>query len=317
MRYTQIGSDSVSVIGLGTWQYGAKEWGWDASQRDEAVRIIRRAIELGINFIDSAEAYARGESEAIIGEALAGCRDRAFLATKLLPLWPWPKRIRRAAARSLERLRTPCVDLYQIHWPNPVVPMRSQMRGMRALRNAGQIRHIGVSNFTLGMWRRAERALGGTVVTNQVQYNLLKRGPEKMLSWAQAGGRVIIAYSPLAQGFLSGKYRTDNAPGGIRKINTLFTRANMAAAEPVLATVREIAGKHGATPAQIALAWLVHHPGVVAIPGAKSMAQLEENAAAGDIQLTEEEFERLSAVSAAFRRAGLRALPQWVKRLLR
>ena len=160
MRYVQIGEDRASVIGLGTWQFGAKGWGWNASQRDDAVRIIHRALDLGINVIDTAEAYSKGESESIIGEALEGMRDRAFVASKLLPLMPLPGRIRRAAAASLERLHTDRMDLYQIHWPNPAVPLGVQMKGMRAVRDAGQTKHVGVSNFTLGQWKKADQALG-------------------------------------------------------------------------------------------------------------------------------------------------------------
>ncbi|MFH0983319.1 MAG: aldo/keto reductase [Planctomycetota bacterium] len=319
MRYLPIGDDRASVIGLGTWQFGAREWGWEPSQRGEALRIIHRALELGVNVIDTAEAYARGESESIIGEALVGMRDRAFLASKLLPILPLPGRIRRAAAASLARLQTDHLDLYQIHWPNPVVPLAVQMRGMRAVRDAGQTRHIGVSNFTLGMWQRAERALGGPVMTNQVQYSILRRKAERLLPWAQAQGRVVIAYSPLAQGLLSGKYSADNAPGGVRKINLFFTRSNLKAAQPLLTALRETAAKHGATCAQIALAWLVYHPNVIAIPGARTVSQLEENAAAADLALAEDEFHRLTEAADAFTqaKAGLTAVPQVIGRLLR
>ena len=317
MRYVSIGEDQASVIGLGTWQFGAKEWGWEPSQRDEAVRIIHRAIELGVNVIDTAEAYSKGESESIIGEALVGMRDRAFVASKLLPIMPLPGKIRKAAAASLERLKTDHMDLYQIHWPNPVVPLGVQMKGMRAVRDAGRTRHVGVSNFTLGMWQKAERGLGGPVMTNQVQYSLLRRKAEKLLPWAQENGRVVMAYSPLAQGMLSGRYTADNAPGGVRKINVFFTRANMEAARPVLAALREIAAKHDATCAQIALAWLVHHPNVIAIPGARNMSQLEQHAAAGDIELSEDQFARLTEAANAFHKAGLKTFPQLVGRLVR
>jgi len=157
------------------------------------------------------------------------------------------------------------------------------------------------------------------VMTNQVKYNLLQRKAEKLLPWAQQESHVVIAYSPLAQGMLSGKYTAENVPGGIRKINLLFTRSNMEAAQPLLAALREIAQRYGATCSQIALAWLVHHPNVIAIPGAKNVAQLEENAAAGDIELSEEEFHRLTKSSDSFlaSRAGVGALPQVVGRLVR
>jgi aryl-alcohol dehydrogenase-like predicted oxidoreductase len=317
MRYTKFGETQASVVGLGTWQYGAKEWGWDQEKHDEAVRIIRRALELGINVIDTAEAYAKGESERIIGEALEGIRDRAFLATKLLPVLPLPKKIERAATASLERLGTHQVDLYQIHWPNPIVPMSAQMRGMRAVMDKGQSRYVGVSNFTLRMWQKAERALGRPVMSNQVQYHLLRRKADALLPWCREQGRVVIAYSPLAQGALTGKYGPDNPPkGDVRKMNPLFTRANLQNARPLLEAMREIAEAHDATCGQIALAWLIHDPNIIAIPGAKSVEQLEQNAAAADIELSEDEYRRLTEASDHFHKAGLRNVPQLIGRLL-
>lgn len=317
MRYVEIGGDRVSAIGLGAWQFGAKEWDWQPSLRDQAIRIIHRAIELGVNLIDTAELYGRGESESIVGEAIDGRRDDVFLASKVFPSLPLPKRIQRAAAASLERLRTDRMDLYQIHFPNPVIPLGVQMKGMRAVRDAGQTKHIGVSNFTLRRWRKAEAALGAPVMTNQVSYSLLRRKPDCLLPWASANKRVVIAYSPLAQGLLSGKYGAQNAPGDVRSFNMLFTRTNMEAARPVLTAVHEVAKAHGATSAQIALAWLLHHPQIVAIPGARTLSQMEENAAAADIRLSEDQYQRLTAAADGFHRAGLRAAPQLVGRVLR
>ncbi|HRX84978.1 MAG TPA: aldo/keto reductase [Phycisphaerae bacterium] len=315
MRTVRIGDFEASAIGLGGWQFGGKEWGWDSTHRAEDHQIIHRAIELGVNFIDTAEGYSKGESEAIIGEALEGHRDKVFIATKLMPIMPTPARIVRAAEASRQRLRVDKIDLYQIHWPNPVIPIGTQMKGMQQVRDRGIAEHLGVSNFGLAAWQKAERALGGPVISNQVQYNLLRRGAEKTLPWAQANKRVVIAYSPLAQGMLTGKYSADNAPGGCRKMNAAFTRAGIEAAQPLIAALREIAKVHDATPAQIALAWVIHHPGVIAIPGARNVAQLEQNVAAGQIQLSEEDFERLNALSAAAGKSGLKAVPQFVGRM--
>jgi len=318
MRYTNIGQDRASVIGLGAWQFGATEWGWQDSHRDEAIRIIHRALELGINVIDTAEAYAKGKSESIIGQALSGMREKAFLATKLLPLFPTPSRIRRAAKNSLMRLRTEQVDLYQIHWPNPVIPLSVQMRGIRAVQDAGWTTHVGVSNFSLAMWQKAEKCLGRPVMTNQVKYSLLRRKPDALLPWCAQMGRVVIAYSPLAQGLLTGKYGPDNPPRrDVRRMNTLYTRANLEAARPLLDALREIARKHGATCGQIALAWLIRRPNVIAIPGAKDVRQLEQNAAAADIELTEDDDARLTETSDRFHAAGLRGVPQFIGRLVR
>jgi aryl-alcohol dehydrogenase-like predicted oxidoreductase len=193
--------------------------------------------------------------------------------------------------------------------------MGTQMKGMRQVRDRGMATHLGVSNFSLNAWQKSERLLGGPVVSNEVQYNLLRRGAEKLLPWAQANHRVVIAYSPLAQGMLSGKYSADNVPGGCRKMNAAFTCAGMEAAQPLIAALRDIAPKHDATPSQIALAWVIHHPNVIAIPGARTVNQLEQNVAAGDIQLTEDEFERLNELSAKAGKGGPKTIPQFVGRL--
>ena len=306
MRYVEVGGQRLSAIGLGAWQFGTVGWGWGTEfDVDEAYCIIRRALELGINVIDTAELYSSGHSEQIVGEALKGRREQAFIATKVSPWHALRGSVKRAAGRSLARLDLDTLDLYQVHWPNSFVPSSWTMGGMRDLQSAGQIRHVGVSNYSLARWRRAERALGAPVISNQVPYHLLRRSPERrLLPYAQTNDRLIIAYSPLAQGVLSGRYGPGNAPGGARRFNSLFTADNLRRAEPVVQVLREVGDAHNATPAQIALAWLVHQPNVLAIPGAKSVAQLEANAAAADIELRQEELRALDWVSARFTAGG-------------
>jgi aryl-alcohol dehydrogenase-like predicted oxidoreductase len=177
------------------------------------------------------------------------------------------------------------------------------MAGMRTLLAGGLIRHVGVSNYGLGRWRAAETALGGPVVSNQVRYSLLTRKPEReLLPHAAAAGRLVVAYSPLAQGVLTDRYAAATAPDGARARNLLFSPENLRRAEPVLSALRELAAAHRATPAQVALAWVVHHPGVVAIPGAKSVAQVEANAAAADLRLAPDELAHLTAAADRFQR---------------
>jgi aryl-alcohol dehydrogenase-like predicted oxidoreductase len=211
------------------------------------------------------------------------------------------------------------LDLYQLHWPNPVVPIGPTMAGMRQLRRTGLVRNVGVSNFSLGRWREAEAALGAAVLSNQVQYSLVARDPEReLLGWAQANDRLVIAYSPLAQGFLSARYSAEHRPGGMRAVSSLFLPENLNRGEPLLAALREIAKVHDATAAQVALAWVLRRPNVVAIPGASSVAQLESNAAAADLELSDEENARLTGASDAFEPvAGPAALPGIVQTLLR
>jgi aryl-alcohol dehydrogenase-like predicted oxidoreductase len=321
MRYVDVGGVRVSAIGLGTWQFGSRDWGYgDAYANETAIAITHRALELGITFFDTAEIYGFGNSERILGRALAQRRTEAFIATKILPVLPLSAVVQQRAVASADRLSIQRIDLYQLHWPNPIVPLTQTMAGMSRLQRTGLVDHVGVSNFSLGGWQDAERALGGPVLSNQVQYNLVQRKPElELVPWAQANDRLIIAYSPLAQGFLSGRYDSGHRPsGGARAMNALFLPDNLAAGAELLGALHDIAKSHGATPAQVALAWLVRKPNVMAIPGASSVGQLEANAAAADIELSDEDDARLTEASDRFRpRTGKAALPDLVASRLR
>ena len=220
------------MIGLGAWQFGSREWGYgDEYARREAAAITRRALDLGINLIDTAEIYGFGRSERIVGGAIAGRRDEVFLASKLYPAFPVGPAVVRRAQGSIRRLGVDRLDLYQVHALNPVISVRSTMRGMATLRTQGRIEHVGVSNFPLSAWQAAEDALGGPVLSNQVRYSLAVRDAEReLLPWAQANDRLIIAYSPLAQGLLSGRYDGTNTPADVRARNPLFLPKSMTAA---------------------------------------------------------------------------------------
>lgn len=319
MKYVSLGDRQASVIGLGTWQFGTPGWGWGRDLDEaEAERIVQRALELGINVFDTAEVYGEGRSEEVLGRALRGHRHEAIIATKVWPMHLTRAGVRQAAERSLRRLGIEAIDLYQVHWPNPFVPLGWTMSGMRDLLERGLVRQVGVSNFSLGRWRRAETLLGTPVISNQVLFHLLALAPlRELVPYAQQHGRVIIAYSPLAQGLLTGKYTAQNAPRGVRAANPLFLRQNLERVRPLLAALRETAEAHGATIGQIALAWLVHIPQVIAIPGAKSVEQVEANAAAADIELSPAEWERLYAVARGVRPTGwARSLPGLIARLI-
>jgi len=304
MRYLKVAGAELSVIGLGTWQFGSTEWGYGAqyAQR-EAGAIVRRALEVGITLFDTAEIYGFGRSERILGEALEGRRGEAFVATKLLPVLPVPPVVLRRARGSARRLRTEVLDLYQLHQPNPAVPLSVTMPAFARLMDEGLVRHAGVSNYSLERWQRAEAALGRPVLSNQVRYNLLDRRPERQLvPWAQANDRLVIAYSPVAQGLLSGRYGPDDRPTGIvRAGSPAFHPENLRRIGPLVEVLRQVADAHGASPSQVALAWLVRRPNVVVIPGASSVAQVEANAAAAEIELTDDEDGALVAAAEAFR----------------
>jgi aryl-alcohol dehydrogenase-like predicted oxidoreductase len=305
MRFIDLGTaKKISKIGLGTWQFGSREWGYgERYDAQEAHAIVGRAIELGVTLFDTAEIYGFGRSERILGRALGDRLESVFLATKILPVFPVAPVVEQRAVASANRLEARLLDLYQVHQPNPVVRDGTIMRGMRALQRVGLVGEVGVSNYSLGRWQAAEDALGSRVLSNQVRYNLVDRSPEReLLPYAASNGRLVIAYSPLAQGLLSGRYRSDSRPGNpVRAANPLYLPENLRRAGELIGALREVADAHSATPAQIALAWVIHHPAVAAIPGASSVEQMESNAAAADIHLTEDQYQVLQAASDRFR----------------
>lgn len=308
MRYLEFDLEKpVSKIGLGTWQFGSRGWGYGTRYaEDEAGRIVRRALELGVTLFDTAEIYAFGRSERILGAALADRRGDVFLATKLFPLLPVAPVVEQRGAASARRLGVPRLDLYQVHAPNRFVRDATTMKGMRALQDAGLVGEVGVSNYPFERWREAEAALGRRVLSNQVRYSLVAREPEHdLVPYAEERHRLVIAHSPLARGFLSGRYTAADRPRNrLRRNARLFQPESFARAEPLLRTLHELAAAHGATPSQVALAWTIRHRNVVAIPGASSIAQVESNAAAADLELAPAEVEALSAAAHASARGG-------------
>ena len=178
-----------------------------------------------------------------MGRALEGRRDEAFVATKVLPIWPTAGRVEEHGRLSALRLGVECIDLYQVHWPNPLVSLRSTMAGMRRLQDAGIVHHVGVSNFSADRWASAETELGRPVATNQVHFSLLYRKPDDAnVSYAQAQDRVVIAYSPLEQGVLGGRYdATHLPPGPARRNNPLCLPENLERATPLIETLRRVA----------------------------------------------------------------------------
>jgi aryl-alcohol dehydrogenase-like predicted oxidoreductase len=319
VRYLDIdtGTIKISKIGLGTWQFGAREWGYGQqyAERDSQL-IVARAIELGVTLFDTAEIYGFGRSERILGQAISGQRDTVFLATKILPVLPVAPVVEQRAVASASRLGVTRLDLYQVHQPNPLIRDATIMRGMRSLQRVGLVAEVGVSNYSLSRWRAAEAALGSRVLSNQVRFSLAAPGPGRdLVPFAEQSGHVVIAYSPLGQGLLSGSYHRSNRPANrVRGMNPLFLPDNLERAEELIGVLRQVAAAHSATPAQIALAWVIRSPAVVAIPGASSVAQLESNVAAADIDLADDEWRALSDAAARFSPVGG---PSVIPRLLR
>jgi aryl-alcohol dehydrogenase-like predicted oxidoreductase len=303
MKFLEVaGLGQVGRVGLGTWQFGSREWGYGESYASGgAADIVRRARELGVNLFDTAEIYGTGRSERILGEALGAERDAVIVASKILPIAPFPPVIRSREKGSAQRLQLERIPLYQVHQANPLVPDSVIMPGMRTLLDAGRIGAVGVSNYSLQRWRLADAALGRPVVSNQVQFSLAHAAPlADLVPFAERENRMIMAYSPLAQGLLGGKYSQDHRPGGVRAMNPLFGTENLRRAKPLLDLLRDVAVAHGVKPAQVALAWLLSLPGVVVIPGASSVEQLEFNVAAADLELDVGSVEALTAAALSF-----------------
>src|SRR5271154_5559834 len=296
------GVGQVSRIGLGTWQFGSREWGYgDRYASGAAPDIVRRALALGITLFDTAEIYGLGKSERILGEALGDERAEVAVASKIMPIAPFPAVIKQRERASAQRLQLDRIPLYQIHQPNPVVPDSVIMPGMRDLLDSGAIGAAGVSNYSLSRWQKADAALGRPVISNQVQFSLARPGAlDDQVPFAERENRIVIAYSPLAQGLLGGKYGPDNRPGGVRAVNSLFGTENLRRIEPLLQTLRDVAKDVDAKPAQVALAWLISLPNVVAIPGASSVEQLEFNVAAADIELSADSRKALTDAALNF-----------------
>jgi diketogulonate reductase-like aldo/keto reductase len=254
VRATSLPSgEVVPVLGQGTWGLaeGKHPWG-------DEVSALRAGLDLGLTLIDTAEMYAGGRAEELTSEAIAGRRDEVFLVTKVLPYHATPDGMAAACKASLRRLGTDRIDLYLLHWRGPV-PLPQTLAGFAELQRTGLIRHWGVSNFAIQDMAELVRLPGGDAVqTDQVLYNLARRGIEwDLLPWCLDAGIPVMAYSPIEQGRL------------LR--------------HPVLG---DVAARHDATPAQVALAWVLDHQSVIAIPRAGSPEHVRENRAALDLRLT-------------------------------
>jgi len=285
----------VSVVALGTWQFAdAKYWG--SSDQKQVDRIVHEAIDLGINYIDTAEGY--GRSEELLGGALQGKRDRVVISTKTGGKHLFPENLPDALDRSLSKLRTDYVDLYIIHWPRRDIPIEDTMAALNTLKDAGKIRTIGVSNFCIPDMEEAVKY--GDVSSNQLPYSLFWRMIEK--ENVPKCGKLdisVTAYSPLGQGFLTGKFRKKEDIPEDGRLHTRLYRDDVLPVEfGAIAEMDEICERYGATHAQVSMAWLLARPMVASvIPGAKNVKQLLDNAGAADVNLSDEDVDTLTKVS--------------------
>lgn len=256
------GGETIPVLGQGTWQMAESR-----ARRAEEIKALQAGVDLGMTLIDTAEMYGSGAAEELVAEALADRRDRIFLVSKVLPENASTRGTIKACERSLKRLRTDRIDLYLLHWRGSV-PLAETVEAFETLKRDGCIRHWGVSNFDVDDMQELLALPGGkAVATNQVLYNLARRGIERdLIPWSQKFGMPIMAYSPVDQGRLSGHR-----------------------------SLAEIGNRLGATPAQVALAWILQQRGVCAIPKAGSVKHVMENHAALMLRLTAADMAGLDA----------------------
>jgi aryl-alcohol dehydrogenase-like predicted oxidoreductase len=307
MEHVSLGKLDVSRIGLGAMGMSAYYTG-AGSDDAESIRTIQRALDLGINFIDTAEVYGPYKNEELVGRALAGRRSEVVLATKFglishrkgdtSAVDSSPENIRTAIEGSLKRLGTDHVDLYYQHRVDPATPIEETVGALSDLVKEGKVRYIGLSEAAPDTIRRAHAVHPVTAV--QSEYSLWTRDPEQeVLPLVRELGIGFVAYSPLGRGFLTGQIRSMSQLGAddFRSENPRFAKGNFEQNLRIVDAVEGVANEAGATPAQVALAWLLAQgDDIVPIPGTKHVARLEENAAAAAIKLTTEQLARLSAI---------------------
>jgi aryl-alcohol dehydrogenase-like predicted oxidoreductase len=304
---------NIAPLGVGAWAWGTTRlWGYGKEyDRSDVGEAFRASMAQGVTLVDTAEMYGNGASERIIGEILreGGFEGTPVIATKFAPL-PYrfsAKSLLDAVDKSLERLGIETIDLYQIHFPNPVFKISSLMDALAETVKAGKVRRVGVSNYGADQMKRAHDRLasyGVSLASNQVEYSLLRRAPETngVLEASRDLGVTLIAYSPIAKGLLTGKYGPGDRPVGlVRRMGRAFSEQNFKKIEPVVNILREIGEAHNKQPAQVALNWLITQGNVFPIPGAKNENQARQNAGALGWEMASEEAEKLHLATLGWR----------------
>jgi len=292
----------ITPIGFGSWAIGGNAWG--PQDDEEAVGAIRRAVELGMNWIDTAAVYGLGHSEELVARALKDVSERPYVFTKCSLVWDEEGEVhnvlkkdsvKRECEQSLRRLQTDVIDLYQIHWPNPEEDIEEGWSALAELKEEGKVRHIGVSNFDVEQMERVQEI--APVETLQPPYNLIDRAvEEEILPYCGERDIGVIVYSPMKSGLLTGKMtpeRVQNLPSDDWRRNAPeFNEPRLSRNLKLVGLLEEIGAEHGCSPAEIAIAWTLRHPAVTAaIIGGRSPDQVDGIIGAAELRLSEDELD--------------------------
>ncbi|HEY7849908.1 MAG TPA: aldo/keto reductase [Ktedonobacterales bacterium] len=312
-RQLGVSDLKITPIGLGTWAIGGAGWeyGWGAQDDEESIATIHRALDMGVNWVDTAAVYGLGRSEEVVGRALSGLSQRPYIFTKCSMIWNEQRKVghsltkasvKREAEASLRRLQVEAIDLYQIHWPNPDAELEEGWAAMAELQREGKVRALGVSNFNVAQMQRVQQIAPITAL--QPPYSLLDREIEaEVLPFCQRHQIGVIAYSPMASGLLSGKMTRARVAAmptdDWRRSSEEFTEPQLSRNLYLVETLREIGSRHGRTAGEVAIAWTLRRPEVTgAIVGARRPEQLDGVIGAGSFRLTAEELAEIEAAQA-------------------
>jgi aryl-alcohol dehydrogenase-like predicted oxidoreductase len=304
----------LTPIGLGAWAIGGGDWqfAWGPQDDSESIAAIHHALDIGINWIDTAAVYGLGHSEEVVGRAVKSSRHKPYIFTKCSRRWNadgsiygdlGPDSIAEELHGSLRRLGVERIDLYQIHWPNPEEQIEAAWETLTRFREQGKIRWIGVSNFNVDQMKRIQKI--APITSLQPPYSMLRRGVEEtILPFAHASGIGVINYSPMLSGMLTGKMTAERVAAlpadDWRRNNVEFSEPRLSRNLRLVELLRQIGSSHGVLPAVVAVAWTLENPAITAaIVGGRSAKQVEETAPALAFRLTQEEFTRINEFIAA------------------